>query len=139
MQPHISSFEILTHISQNVIYPSLIELCCMLFLTFLSLCLFYSFCVYVLSSPPLSIFFLNLFHSSFSESGLGKCDFEGCECVFFSGKFGECQNCHHENLFHQTKVRRIDLEKKQAAGQFDHRNTNKNKQKTEKSTTINNK
>lgn len=46
---------------------------------------------------------------------LGKCDFEGCECVYFSGKFGECQNCHHENLFHQTKVRRIDLEKKKAA------------------------
>lgn len=45
----------------------------------------------------------------------GKCDFLGCECLYFAGKGGDCARCNHANLYHRVKIRRIDLEAKAAA------------------------
>lgn len=47
----------------------------------------------------------------------GKCDFKDCECLYFAGKGGECARCNHANLYHRVKIRRVDLEAKEAAGE----------------------
>jgi len=70
----------------------------------------------------------------------GKCDFKGCECLYFAQPKprppesvdsisshvssgppppepnpGECLKCGHANLYHRVKIRRVDLEAKAAA------------------------
>jgi len=46
----------------------------------------------------------------------GKCDYAGCECLYFAGKeSGTCARCSHANLYHRVKIRRVDLEAKAAA------------------------
>jgi hypothetical protein len=45
----------------------------------------------------------------------GYCDFLDCNCIAYCGKSGTCRRCSHPNLYHQVKVRRVDLIARAAA------------------------